>query len=293
VRYAILSDVHGNLEALTAVLLDIQQASDEYGARIDQIWCLGDVVGYGPDPGECLRRIRRRCDICIPGNHDWAAVGQLNLDDFSHGAAESARWTREQLVHDEQNYLKHLPQVTCVGHFTLAHGSPSNPIWEYITTAAVAAPNFAAFDTLVCVVGHSHLPAIFIQPSDAREVAAAPIHRATQREVALAMAQPGGPTRTALEADGNGANGGRTWGQCRRILPGMDPWRLPQGHRAIVNPGSVGQPRDGDPRAAYMIFDTTFGFEFRRVPYDVAATQRKIRERGLSASLAERLARGT
>jgi len=290
-RYAILSDVHGNDEALRAVLADIQRISLDYGAAIDQVWCLGDVVGYGPEPSACVRRIRARCDICIPGNHDWAAVGRLDLADFSAAAANSAVWTRDLLKQDERTYLKSLPELTRVGDFTLAHGSPSNPIWEYLTSADAAAPNFAAFDTLFCVVGHSHLPVIFLQPADVHLAARAPINRAIQRQVTVAMALPGGPSLSLQETGPEAVN--QEWGPCQRVLPREGAWRIPHGYRAILNPGSVGQPRDHDPRASYVIYDSQRGvFEFRRVRYDIAATQRKITEYGLSPKLAERLARG-
>ena len=207
-RYAILSDIHGNNEALSAVFRDIAQVNDEYGTPMDQVWCLGDVVGYGPEPGECVRRIRSSCDISIAGNHDWAAIEKLDLSDFSKSAAASARWTRNQLKTEEQTYLRLLPETTRISDFTLAHGSPSNPIWEYLTTEAIAAYNFPAFETIFCVVGHSHLPTIFLQPLFASAPLTAPIRRAMEPSVALAMAEPGGPSRHALEAgDAGGRHG--------------------------------------------------------------------------------------
>jgi diadenosine tetraphosphatase ApaH/serine/threonine PP2A family protein phosphatase len=291
-RYAILSDVHGNDEALSAVLADIDRASEEYGVPMDQIWCLGDVVGYGPEPSECTRRIRATCDICIAGNHDWAAIGRLDLADFSKGAAASARWTRDQLQNDEQVYLRLLPETTRISDFTLAHGSPSNPIWEYLTTPAIASVNFTAFETLFCVVGHSHLPTIFLQPLFARAAITAPIRRAMEPSVALAMATPGGPSRRALEGEGSGPNNSQSASSCTRVIPAPGLWIVPSGYRAIINPGSVGQPRDGDPRASYMIYDSQRGFEVRRVRYDVQTTRRKIKAKGLPLQLAGRLEQG-
>lgn len=290
-RYAILSDIHGNGEALRAVLADIEQVSYERGSRVDQFWCLGDVVGYGPEPGECVRRVRARADICISGNHDWACVGKIDLADFSGAAAKSAEWTREHLSPDERRYLQSVPEMTRVGAFTLAHGSPSNPIWEYLITAQGAAPNFTCFDTLFCVVGHTHLPTIFLQ--SAHEVAKPAAHTddTMRRQVQLAMALPGGPSWSMLEQSRPDAPAGAS-AQCERLLPGPGLWVLPNGYRAIINPGSVGQPRDGDPRASYLIYDSAVGFEFRRVAYNVAVTQQRIRESGLSPKLAERLARG-
>jgi diadenosine tetraphosphatase ApaH/serine/threonine PP2A family protein phosphatase len=292
-RYAILSDIHGNDEALSAVLKDIERVNEEYGSPMDQVWCLGDIVGYGPEPGECVRRIRSSCDICIPGNHDWAAIGKLDLADFSQGAAASARWTSNQLKPDEQRYLHLLPETTRVRDFTLAHGSPLNPIWEYLTTPAVAAANFSAFETIFCVVGHSHLPTIFLQPRMASASITAPMRRAMSPSVALAMATPGGPSRHALEDDESGQSMYYPpSSSCTRITPAPGIWMVPSGHRAIINPGSVGQPRDGNPRASYLIYDSQVGFEFRRVPYEIEVTSRKIRAKGLPAQLAERLAQG-
>lgn len=291
-RYAILSDIHGNGEALRAVLADIDRLSYERGARVDQLWCLGDVVGYGPEPGECVRRVRARADICISGNHDWACVGKLDLADFSGPAAKSAEWTREHLNPDERRYLQSVPEVTRVGPFTLAHGSPSNPIWEYLITPQGAAPNFACFDTVFCVVGHTHLPTIFLQPAHEVSVPAARWDDTMRRQVQLAMALPGGPSWSMLEQNRASVPPGGKVARCERLMPGSGLWVLPDGYRAIINPGSVGQPRDGDPRASYLIYDSNVGFEFRRVPYDIPLTQHRIREAGLSPKLAERLARG-
>ena len=286
-RYAILADIHGNVTALRAVLQDMQQISSERDVRFDQVWCLGDVVGYGPEPGECVRLIRSRSDVCIPGNHDWAAVKKLDLADFSAGAAASAEWTRDHLAPDERKFLQSLPDRTRIGHFTLAHGSPSNPIWEYLINPASAAANFAAFDSVFCVVGHTHVPTIFMQAAGAAPRIASPV-QATPRHARESMELPGGPSWHMLEDAPQGGAGPR----CERMLPKQGLWVLPPGYRAIINPGSVGQPRDGDPRAAYMIYDSDVGFEFRRVDYDIAATQRNIRAAGLSAKLADRLARG-
>ncbi|HEV2405754.1 MAG TPA: metallophosphoesterase [Ktedonobacterales bacterium] len=291
-RYAIFSDVHGNDEALRAVFSDIDAIGRQPGGRVDQIWCLGDIVGYGPEPSECVRWIRQRVDVCIPGNHDWAAVGKINLDEFSGAAAESAEWTRDHLRPDERVFLRALPDRSHIGDFTLVHGSPSNPIWEYLITPAGAAPNFAAFDTLFCVVGHTHLPTIFLQPTTEKGLMYAALQRRRPRPQFLAMATPGGPSWNTMEHEAVELFGGKEWARCERLMPGPGLWMLPHGYRAIINPGSVGQPRDGDPRASYVIYDSAVGFEFRRVPYDIGATQRKIHARGLSARLAERLSKG-
>jgi diadenosine tetraphosphatase ApaH/serine/threonine PP2A family protein phosphatase len=294
-RYAIFSDVHGNFEALQAVLADIDYVARRTGRRMDQIWCLGDVVGYGPEPSECVSRVRGRCDICIPGNHDWAAVAKIDLADFSAAAAQSAEWTRMRLTETDANYLHALPETTTVGHFTLAHGSPSNPIWEYLTTPVSAAPNFPYFDTLYCVVGHTHLPTIFLQPIMDHVAPIRAARRVLDQRLALAMATPGGPTRSTLESGelSGITNRNPAVAPCERWVPTPGLWRLPPNYRAIINPGSVGQPRDGDPNASYVIYDSNQGFEFRRVPYNIGETQRKIQMCGLPARLAERLATGS
>jgi diadenosine tetraphosphatase ApaH/serine/threonine PP2A family protein phosphatase len=291
-RYAILSDIHGNDEALRAVFADIDRISEEQGVRVDQIWCLGDVVGYGPEPSACVRRVRARCDICIAGNHDWAAIGKLDLTDFGGAAAESATWTRDQLAADERQYLRMVPETARVGNFTLAHGSPSNPIWEYLISPEVAAPNFAAFETPFCVVGHSHLPTIFLQPAAVYEKAPLTARSVIESRAQLAMAMPGGPSRSMLEHVSGQQESPPSAPPCERVLMREGLWMPRAGYRAIVNPGSVGQPRDGDPRAAYVLYDSAIGFEFRRVLYDIEKTQHKIREYGLSSRLALRLARG-
>src|SRR5262249_31535447 len=161
-------------------------------------------------------------------------------------------------------YLKSLPEMTRVGDFTLAHASPLNPIWEYLISAREAAPNFTAFETLFCVVGHTHLPTIFLQPATRRVVAAAAVAaRANAGEQALlAMATPGGPTWGPIDRTRDGSTSGEHWAYCERLMPGPGLWLLPKGYRAIINPGSVGQPRDGDARASYVIYDSAVGFEF-------------------------------
>lgn len=295
-RYAIFSDVHGNLEALHAVLQDIEHVVRHTGRRIDQIWCLGDVVGYGPEPRECVKWVRARCDLCIPGNHDWAATKKIDLAEFSDAAAQSAEWTRDRLTDTDLNFLHALPPTTTVGHFTLVHGSPSDTIWEYLTTEDSAAANFPYFDTLFCVVGHTHLPTIFLQPVMDRVTPIRASRRVLEsKTLALAMAAPGGPTRSSLESGELSALGSRHPASvpCKRFVPQAGLWQLPANHRAIINPGSVGQPRDGDPRASYVIYDSEEGFEFRRVPYNVYETQRKIGAVGLPTLLAERLLTGS
>ncbi|HEV2580633.1 MAG TPA: metallophosphoesterase family protein, partial [Ktedonobacteraceae bacterium] len=171
-RYAILTDVHANLEALQAVLAKIDEIANE--EPIDQMWFLGDLVGYGPDPNECIRVLRERTDVMIAGNHDWAAVGKIDLEDFSAAARVSAEWTAEQLTPEHRDFLINLPERLEIDGCTLVHGSPFGPLWEYLTSEALAERSFLYFDTRYCLVGHTHIPAIFIQP-DAANIPTLPL----------------------------------------------------------------------------------------------------------------------
>jgi len=240
VRYAILSDVHGNLEALRAVLADARERSD--GAL-----CLGDVVGYGADPGPCVDLVAERCESVIAGNHERAVTGQIGLDWFNPWARTAAEWTRTRLTADAQAWLAALPLVREVADATLVHASPAHPEeWEYLIAPEDGFAAFGAFATRVCFVGHSHLPRAWAQGSWGHD------HDAV-------------PSTVALQA----------------------------GSRYIVNVGSVGQPRDRDPRAAYAIWDLDRRcVEIRRVTYDVAAARAKILAAGLPRLLAERLVEG-
>lgn len=242
-RYLVLSDVHANLAALEAVLAA--------AADVDAVWCLGDTVGYGPEPNECADRVRGLPGLrCVAGNHDWGALGKLDLSDFNREARLAAEWTGEQLSTDNRAWLEGLPERTEVEGFTLAHGSPRHPIWEYVFNAAVATDNMALFRTLTCLVGHTHVPAIFTEPGPRPRFAEA---------VEVSPGQPF-PFRTA---------------------------------RSIINPGGVGQPRDGDPRASYLLLDLDAGMVvFHRVEYDVEETQRRMQAVGLPARLALRLSHG-
>ncbi len=287
-RYAILSDIHGNFEAFLAVLRDIERWSNEQRAKIDGVWCLGDIVGYGPEPRECVQRIRELCQFCIAGNHDWAAIGKLDLDEFTGVAANSAEWTAAQLSAQDRIYLRGLPELTTYGEFTLTHGSPLNPIWEYLTTPHAATPNFGAFETTYCLVGHTHVPTIFLLPDDVHPAPAMP--SVLTPELARSGFLMG--DSDLMPFPDLGASPLSPAPLAEHLSPAPGLWLLPEHRRAIINPGSVGQPRDGDPRAAYMIYDSDLGFEFRRVEYDVAATQRKMSEQGLSPRMAARLEKG-
>lgn len=242
-RCAIFSDIHGNLAALDTVLKEI-------GDQADQIWCLGDLVGYGPDPNECVERVREGDYICVVGNHDWACLGRIDLSEFNPDARRACAWTIEQLTPENSCFLDQLPASLVVDSYTLVHGSPRAPIWEYITHPGVALENFAFFDTPVCVVGHIHVPIAFHLPE-------------------------WNPT------------------QCdRRWLADSTTLNLSSG-RWIVSPGGVGQPRDGDPRAAWAMLDTeSRTFQLHRVDYPVGVTQRKMKKAGLPEGLINRLALG-
>src|SRR5881398_323801 len=161
-RYAIFSDIHANLEALEAVLAKIDELAQE--EPIEQIWFLGDLVGYGPNPNECILKLRERTDVIIAGNHDWAAVGRIDLEDFSAAARVSAEWTAEQLTEEHCTFLTNLPERIEIDECTLVHGSPYGPLWEYLTSEVLAERSFQCFHSRYCFVGHTHIPLIFQQP---------------------------------------------------------------------------------------------------------------------------------
>ncbi|RLC90975.1 MAG: metallophosphoesterase [Chloroflexi bacterium] len=240
-RYLIISDIHANLAALEAVLDD--------APPFDEIWCLGDLVGYGPDPNECVERIQDFPHISLVGNHDWAAVGRLDLSSFNTDARIANAWTQSELTPAAREYLSGLPTHLEHDGFYLAHASPREPVWEYILDASLAYANFAYFSTPICLVGHTHIPIIF-ELDEKRQ-------------------------------------------RCETLIPPF-PGSLVLGpHRMIINPGSVGQPRDGDPRASYAILDTQeMTWEFRRIAYPVEITQERMRARGLPRRLIERLGMG-
>jgi len=436
-RYAIFSDIHANLEALEAVLAKIDEIAKE--EPIDQIWFLGDLVGYGPDPNECIVTLRERTDVIIAGNHDWAAVGKIDLEDFSAAARSSAEWTARQLTEEHRSFLSDLPERLDIDDCTLVHGSPYGPLWEYLTSEILAERSFKHFSSRYCFVGHTHVPIIFQQPVPApgdedEDLANAPtlpladseqslangnedyIDEDNDETVELAAIRPAksaehaesayadpktgltateeeaniilessasnpdqlpatsensadpvtgdisqnantsqdvedsptieedeageeeeasiedsaepdlqlhdGPKEETLDSDLmvlsdemspeaiiKGAEE-RTNSEIEELLtllglsqsmievtnemfsPSEGHWQAPGGYRFIINPGGVGQPRDGDPRAAFMIYDTERGFDFYRVPYMLEKTQEKIINAGLPQYLAMRLAYG-
>jgi diadenosine tetraphosphatase ApaH/serine/threonine PP2A family protein phosphatase len=240
-RVAVVSDIHSNLHALEAVLAAIDEEAP------DELWCLGDLVGYGPRPNECCARVAERADVCLAGNHDLAVRGTIDLDEFGGDAAIAASWTREVLDWEAKELLDRLEPTGAAHGVALYHGSARDPIWEYVLSDEGAVATLELADSPLVLVGHSH--------------------------VALRVVQSNG------DLDGGVAPAGT------EIDVG--------GVRALLNPGSVGQPRDGDPRAAYLLLDLDVQHaSFRRVPYDVERTQREMRDAGLPELLAARLELG-
>jgi diadenosine tetraphosphatase ApaH/serine/threonine PP2A family protein phosphatase len=239
-RVAVISDVHANYRALEAVLTEI----DAQG--VDELWCLGDTVGYGPLPNECCEEVERRAEVCLVGNHDLVVLGQLSVGEFNYEAAAAAAWTADVLTEESRRFLRRLEPSATVDGVDLFHASARDPVWEYVLTEESARATFELAHAPLVLVGHSH--------------------------VAL-----------ALTLDGEQVAGGLAPAEAEVQLEG----------RWLLNPGSVGQPRDGDPRAAWLLLDLEQRFAvFRRVEYPVEETQNELRERGLPRSLAARLARG-
>lgn len=431
-RYAIFTDIHANLEALETVLAKIDELAQE--EPIEQMWFLGDLVGYGPNPNECIDKLRERTDIIIAGNHDWAAVGKIDLEDFSEAARISAEWTMQQLTEEHRQFLIDLPERLEMGECTLVHGSPYGPLWEYLTSEVLAERSFQHFTTRFCFVGHTHVPVIFqqldpvadmptlplgtneqngeasslndemeeafelhddeddetaevvavrlqqqqsaqiateqvasesaqnaianvadevaklqqVQADDAPEHAALAenaqlddekLHEQAEQEEAegLTSEEHTSANNAAASMDGPLAADDEDFfpsdesGQATETTPEeaiqsaeerlneeieelltllglsqsmvnvtnemLNPpegeWQTPEGYRAIVNPGGVGQPRDGDPRASFMIYDTEQQkITFYRIPYPFEITQEKIIKAGLPRYLATRLTYG-
>ena len=243
-RIAVLSDIHANLPALEAVASDLP--------AVDQVWVLGDTVGYGPQPNEVIATLQAMGARSVMGNHDGAAIGTVDAAYFNPDARTAIEWTAKVLDGNARSYIASLPEVRRDGELTAVHGSPRDPIWEYITGPSVATVNLAAFETKLCLFGHTHMPIAYVQAQDTLE------------------STPGLPGTTVRLGGG----------------------------RALLNPGSVGQPRDGLPNAAYAILavDDDSGhagsFEFHRARYDIDRTQRLMRDAGLPGRLAERLSYG-
>lgn len=237
-RILIISDIHANLTAFEAVMADAE-------GQWDTIWCLGDLVGYGPDPNECVELLCQFDHISLSGNHDWAVLGKIDINSFNDNARAAVKWTQNALKESNRDYLESLPTMMVEPPFTLAHASPRQPVWEYILDPYTAAANFPFFDTPYCLVGHSHVPILFEQEDANNIMPVAPIYG------------------ESIHLNAN---------------------------RLIINPGSVGQPRDHDPRAAYAMLDTeTMSWEHRRVSYPVEETQERMRMAGMPSKLIKRL----
>jgi diadenosine tetraphosphatase ApaH/serine/threonine PP2A family protein phosphatase len=240
-RVAVISDIHSNLPALQAVLADVDREAP------DELWCLGDIVGYGPHPNECVDLVRDRAALSLCGNHDLAVIGTIDITDFTGDAGAAARWTTAELGEPQAQWLRGLRPSAEREGFELFHGSPRDPVWDYVLTEQVALISILETAAPLVLVGHSH--------------------------VAMALGWDGDALTGGLAPDGTEVEtAGRRW---------------------LVNPGSVGQPRDGDPRAAWALIDDAAGESaFRRVPYPIEKTQAEIRERGLPDGLAQRLTHG-
>jgi predicted phosphodiesterase len=240
VLVAVISDIHSNLPALTAVLADI----DEQDAAPDAVWCLGDVVGYGAAPDACVALVANLCDICLAGNHDLVIRGDIDIRHFTTSAEAAARWTMGAINERSRDYLSSLEPLRRGEATGLYHASPRDPVWEYVLSIDQAHECLAVQEERVCLIGHSH--------------------------VACHFSRSGGQT------DGAIAQAGTT------LELGEDQW--------LVNPGSVGQPRDGDPRASYLMLDTEdWSAEFHRVEYPIHQAAAAIVEAGLPRQLADRL----
>jgi predicted phosphodiesterase len=241
-KVAIVSDIHGNRQAFEAVLDAIEETDAE------EMWCLGDLVGYGADPDACVELARRHAAICLAGNHDLGVRGDLPLEQFSRGAALAARWTQEAITAETLEYLNRLQPTHLEESVGMYHASPRDPIWEYVLSPLQAELCLDVQQHRVCLIGHSHVALSFWRPSGAPATGQT---RAEDEELDLTSGE----------------------------------W--------LINPGSVGQPRDGDPRASWLeLDDKAWTAVFRRTEYDVAGAAAAIRAARLPDSLAERLAYG-
>jgi predicted phosphodiesterase len=241
-KVAVISDIHANKQAFEAALEAIATS------EASEVWCLGDLVGYGADPDACVQLARKHAAVCLAGNHDLAVTGEVPLDEFSRGASLAAQWTQEVIAQDNLAFLRTLMAHGKQGPVGLYHASPRDPVWEYVLSTLVADLCLDAQGDRVCLIGHSHVALSFVR-----------------EEGELAT---GEPRREGVQLDiSNGE------------------W--------LLNPGSVGQPRDGDPRAAWLLLDLDeLTASFMRTPYDIAGAAAAIRSARLPDSLAERLEYG-
>jgi diadenosine tetraphosphatase ApaH/serine/threonine PP2A family protein phosphatase len=238
-RIAVLSDIHSNLVALDAVLA--------HAGDVDAVWHLGDIVGYGPDPDAVVERLGARGVVGVRGNHDAAAIGGPEIDWFNPEARAAVEWTRETITPATRAWLSELPEQARIDDLTLVHGSPRDPLREYITDSSIAGENLALLTTTHGLHGHTHVPVAWVARGDRIEL--------------------------VRVDDGSGLD----------LATGL----------MLLNPGSVGQPRDGDPRAAYLVLDLSLGrVTWHRVAYDIGPVQAAIRAAGLPGRLADRLAFG-
>jgi diadenosine tetraphosphatase ApaH/serine/threonine PP2A family protein phosphatase len=237
----IISDIHGNRTALEAVL--------DNAGQVDAVWCLGDIVGYGPDPNDCVALIKDLPNLtCLRGNHDSAVIGLTESGRFNHAAQHVLDWTKDQLNPAHRQFLQSLSPQATIDDVTIVHASPRDPVWEYVMDVYTATANFDYFDTHFCFVGHSHLPVLYYLKN------------------------------------------GTDLAKVTFIYPG-DTAKLPE--RTIVNPGSVGQPRDHDPRASYTIYDTEEKtWTQHRVPYEITEVQERMKRADLPFEYVQRLELG-
>jgi predicted phosphodiesterase len=241
-KVAVISDIHANRQAFEAVLDAIAES------EASEVWCLGDLVGYGADPDACVELARRHAAVCLAGNHDLAVTGELSLDEFSRGASLAAQWTREVISAENLEFLSGLRPHSSEGAVGLYHASPRDPVWEYVLSALLAELCMDQQQQRVCLIGHSHVALSFVR-----------------REGELATGEP------------------RPYGTELDISTGE--W--------LLNPGSVGQPRDGDSRAAWLLLDLdAWTATYQRTQYDIAGAASAIRAARLPDSLAERLEYG-
>ncbi len=241
-RVAIVSDIHGNRHAFEAVLDSIE------ASECQEMWCLGDLVGYGAEPDACVELARRHASLCLAGNHDLGVIGTLPLEDFSRGAALAARWTQQTISEETRQFLEGLEPQSLDEEIGLYHASPRDPVWEYVLSTLQAELCLDVQSHRICLVGHSHVALSFVRP-------------------------PGSSTTGQTRAGGE------------ELEIGLGEW--------LINPGSVGQPRDGDPRAAWLELDLDqWTALFHRIDYDIAGAAAAIRGARLPDSLAERLQYG-
>ncbi|MEI7742122.1 MAG: metallophosphoesterase family protein [Chloroflexota bacterium] len=238
-RVAVLSDIHANIVALDAVLAAVPS--------VDEVWQLGDVVGYGPQPDAVIARLREVGAIGVRGNHDAAALGGPEIDYFNADAKAAMEWTRTRLGDEARAWLRALPERLEREGFTLVHGSPRDPIWEYVTSTPVARAGMAALETDGGLHGHTHLPIAYIEED----------------------------------------------GRLETMSPGDGSQLVFDGRRVLLNPGSVGQPRDGIPTASWLLLDTDAGTAtWHRTSYNIALVQNEMATLSLPERLVARLAYG-